>query len=209
MTTNAGSQVTHISGTAVAVRGDDLDTDRIIPARFLKAITFDGLEAHLFEDARLAEREQGRTHALDLPAHKGARVMLVQSNFGCGSSREHAPQAIARAGFQAIVGESFAEIFFGNSLMMGLPCVSASPEDVQRLMRESEAHPDRVVEIDLVAKRITAGAISVPMTMPEAARGALLSGDWDATAALLDRYDEVERVKASLPYIADWGVARA
>ena len=197
-------KIARAQGRAVAVHGDDIDTDRIIPARFLKAITFEGLEDHLFEDDRREATERGQVHPFDEPDHRGARVLLVGGNFGCGSSREHAPQAIARWGIQALVGESFAEIFFGNSVMIGLPCVTVDRPTLERLMALADAKPGLEWVVDLASGRLTAGDQSVPITMPEAARSALQSGNWDATALLLDRYEEVERTAARLPYLAGW-----
>ena len=180
--------------------GDDIDTDRIIPARYLKAITFDGLEAHVFADDRAQVTAAGGRHPFDDPAGRDARVLFVNSNFGCGSSREHAPQAIARRGIRAIVGESFAEIFAGNALMIGLPCLTVSRDDMKRLMHAVQAAPGLTAEVDLRNNRVTAGAISVTASMPAAARDALLSGTWDATAALLENYEAVEQVEKRLPY---------
>jgi 3-isopropylmalate/(R)-2-methylmalate dehydratase small subunit len=193
-----------VKGRAVAVRGNDIDTDRIIPARFLIAITFDGLGDHLFEDDRREAKAHGKVHPIDVPAHAGAGVLLANGNFGCGSSREHAPQAIMRWGVSAVVAESFAEIFFGNSMMLGMPCVCVSHDDAERLMAVSEAHPETEFVVDLEASRITAGHLSVPLTMPEAARKSLLSGGWDGTGQLLDRYEEVERAVARVPYLSGW-----
>ncbi len=193
-----------MQGRAVAVHGDDIDTDRIIPARFLKAITFEGLEEHVFEDDRREATGRGQVHPFDEPSRRGAAVLLVGGNFGCGSSREHAPQAIARWGIQAIVGESFAEIFFGNSVMIGLPCVTVDRKSLDRLMAIADAQPQLTWVVDLASSRLTAGDQSLPVTMPEAARSALQSGNWDATALLLDRYEEVERTAARLPYVAGW-----
>ena len=138
-----------VTGRAIAVHGDELDTDRIIPARFLKTITFEGLGSHVFEDDRRQAAERGIVHPFDQPAHQDARILLVQANFGCGSSREHAPQAITRWGIGAIIGISFAEIFFGNSLMIGLPCATASPEHIAQLMTIAEAYPDLEFTLDL------------------------------------------------------------
>jgi 3-isopropylmalate/(R)-2-methylmalate dehydratase small subunit len=199
--TTRSSRIEHASGTAVPVRGDDIDTDRIIPARFLKTITFEGLEAHVFEDDRKQAAEHGTPHPFDVPAHQGAHVLVVQGNFGCGSSREHAPQAIARWGIQAIVGESFAEIFFGNSLMIGLPCVTASRADLEKLLTLAETQPSTVFDVDLASGQLRAGSLVVPITMPDAAREALRTGNWDATGLLVDRYEEVERTAARLPYL--------
>ncbi len=180
------------------------DTDRIIPARFLKTITFDGLEDHLFEDDRRELAGQGQQHPIDAPAHKGAKILLVQGNFGCGSSREHAPQAIKRWGIGAVVGVSFAEIFFGNSLMIGLPCVTVTPEQIERLMSAAEANPEREFVLDIKAKTITSGDLVVPVTITDAVRSALLSGDWDATSLLVADYGQVEQVASRLPYLSGW-----
>ena len=193
--------ITQVTGRGLPLRGDDIDTDRIIPARFLKTITFDGLEDHLFEDDRRELTGRGERHPIDDPAHKGARLLFVQGNFGCGSSREHAPQAIARWGLGAVVGESFAEIFFGNSLMIGLPCATASRDDLDKLFAACEANPAQEFVLDLKTSRLTGGYLNVPVHFPEAVRTALLTGDWDATSLLLNDYDQVEKVAAKLPYV--------
>jgi 3-isopropylmalate/(R)-2-methylmalate dehydratase small subunit len=198
------SKITRVEGRGVVVRGDDIDTDRIIPARFLKTITFEGLEQHLFEDDRKQLAERGTTHAIDQPAFQGARILFVGSNFGCGSSREHAPQAIARWGIGAIVGVSFAEIFFGNSLMIGLPCATVTPDQIEKLMAVVEADPSVACAVDLPARTISAGLVTVPLGMPEAVRSALMSGGWDATALLVDHYEQVEQAAANLPYVSGW-----
>jgi 3-isopropylmalate/(R)-2-methylmalate dehydratase small subunit len=201
MTTTA-SRIERISGRAVPVRGDDIDTDRIIPARYLKTITFEGLEQHVFEDDRRQLAERGQTHPVDRPDYQGASIMLAQANFGCGSSREHAPQAIARWGIRAIVAESFAEIFAGNSLMMGLPCVTASKADLERLIALCEEQPQTEVVVDLRDMKLRAGAMTIAIALPDATRSALLSGNWDATGLLVDHYEQVERVAANLPYVS-------
>jgi 3-isopropylmalate/(R)-2-methylmalate dehydratase small subunit len=195
------SQIQDIAGRAVPVRGQDIDTDRIIPARFLKAVSFDGLEAHVFEDDRLGLQRTGAVHPFDNPLYAGASILLGNANFGCGSSREHAPQALRRWGIRAIVAESFAEIFFGNSASIGLPCVTASPADLDRLMDLVEGHPAQTFDVDLKTKLITGGGLSVAVDLPDSARDAFLSGDWDATGLLLANYAEVERTAARLPYI--------
>jgi 3-isopropylmalate/(R)-2-methylmalate dehydratase small subunit len=199
MTTS--SKIERVIGKAVGVRGDDIDTDRIIPARFLKTITFEGLEQHLFEDDRQQLASQGRTHPLDNPAHEGAGILLAQANFGCGSSREHAPQAIIRRGIGAVLAESFAEIFFGNSLMIGLACATVDRASLDKLIDLSEAQPDLTFNLDIASGTVKAGDLTVKVTMPDAVRTALLSGGWDATSQLLDRYEEVERTAARLPYL--------
>ncbi len=188
-------RIREIRGTAVPVRGDNIDTDRIIPARFLKAITFEGLERHLFED---------EASAFANPAYAGATILLVNANFGCGSSREHAPQAIRRRGIRAIVGESFSEIFFGNSVALGMPCVRASHEDIERLMQLVEVQPSAEMTLDLDSMKASAGDVSVRVALPAAARESFLDGTWDATALLLDRFEDVERVAKRLPYVSGW-----
>ena len=195
------SKVVRVSGRAIAVPGSDIDTDRIMPARFLKAVTFDGLEAHLFEDDRREAASRGLTHPFDNPARQGARVLLVGSNFGCGSSREHAPQALVRWGIRAVVGESFAEIFFGNSLMLGLPCVRVSLRDLARLNAVAAGDATAEFVVDLEALTATAESVAANAVMPAAAREALISGAWDATGLLLADYDQVQKAAARLPYI--------
>ncbi len=191
----AVEQIREMRGRGLPVRGDDIDTDRIIPARFLKSVSFEGLERHLFED------EQG--HAVANPAYGSAAVMLVHANFGCGSSREHAPQAIRRRGIRVVVGQSFSEIFFGNSLVLGMPCPTASREALDTLMTLVEGDPSTDLVVDLDAMRIRGGGHEFPLTLPAAARDALLSGSWDATGLLLDQYDEVRAVAARQPYVAN------
>ena len=196
------SIIEQVTGRAVVLRGADIDTDRIMPARFLKAISFEGLERHLFEDDRAADRARGATHPLDNPNAAGARVLLVNSNFGCGSSREHAPQGLYRWGFRAVVGESFSEIFAGNALAIGLVCVSASSETIATLMEAVEQNPAASVTVDVRAETVSASALEPrPATLPQPSKQALLSGEWDATGLLLADYFEVERVEAGLPYL--------
>lgn len=191
-----------LRGTAVPLRGDNIDTDRIIPARFLKAITFEGLEDHLFEDDRQQMDAQAPgSHPLSNPSHASASILLVNANFGCGSSREHAPQAIRRRGMRAIVGQSYSEIFFGNAVALGLPCVTASAADVERLMSAVERDPSAVIEVDLEARQVRAAGMVLPVSLPPGAREAFLDGSWDATGLLLDRFDEVEAVAERLPYL--------
>jgi 3-isopropylmalate/(R)-2-methylmalate dehydratase small subunit len=190
-----------VAGPAIVLPGDDIDTDRIMPARFLRAITFDGIEAHLFEDDRRSLASQGARHAFDDPARKSARVLIVGANFGCGSSREHAPQAILRRGIRAIVGESFAEIFFSNAVAIGLACVTVAAPDAQTLGRAVQADAGAVVTVDLETRTVSAPGVSVAAGMPDSARDALISGQWDATGLLLEHYEDVDRIAAALPYI--------
>jgi 3-isopropylmalate/(R)-2-methylmalate dehydratase small subunit len=197
-------KIATIEGTALPMRGNDIDTDRIMPARYLRAVTFDGLEAHLFEDERAgsAAGKRGATlHSFDDPRYRGASILLVNRNFGCGSSREHAPQGLLRGGIRALVGESFSEIFFGNSLMIGLPCVTASPDDVRALMERVEARPESRLRVDLQASRCETDSFSCAIALPAHARDALLTGAWDTTGMLLERFDEVNAVGERLPYV--------
>jgi 3-isopropylmalate/(R)-2-methylmalate dehydratase small subunit len=194
-------KVRQIAGRALPLRGDNIDTDRIIPARFLKAITFEGLQHHLFEDDRKQLEADGQVHATADPKYGGATILLVNSNFGCGSSREHAPQAIRRSGVRAVVGESFSEIFFGNSVALGMPCVTADRRTVEALMDIVEHDPSTEVVVDLDRMITAAGAKSFPVTLPQPAREAFLDGSWDATGLLLDQPEDVERVASRLPYL--------
>jgi 3-isopropylmalate/(R)-2-methylmalate dehydratase small subunit len=194
-------KVRQVAGRAVPLRGNNIDTDRIIPARFLKSITFDGLQDHLFEDDRKQLEAEGRTHPIADPTFAGAAILLVNANFGCGSSREHAPQAIRRSGIRAIVGESFSEIFFGNSAALGMPCVSADHQTLDALMEIVEKGPSTELVVDLDRMAVAAGTRSFAISLPKATREAFLDVSWDATGLLLDRFDEVERVASRLPYL--------
>ena len=198
----SASPIVRVSGTAMVMPGDDIDTDRIMPARFLKAITFEGLEAHVFEDDRQQAAERGETHAFDDPARRQARVLLTGRNFGCGSSREHAPQSLRRWGIRAVIAPSFAEIFFGNSVMIGMPCVSLAADDLQWLRDGVRADATLMVDVDLQAMTVSAGGRTATATMPAAARQALTSGQWDATGLLLQDYEAVRAVGAKLPYVS-------
>jgi 3-isopropylmalate/(R)-2-methylmalate dehydratase small subunit len=193
-------RIVRIEGRALPLRGDNIDTDRIIPARFLRSVSFEGLETHLFED----DRAQNPTHPLSNPAYEGANLLFVEANFGCGSSREHAPQAIRRRGFRAVVGVSYSEIFFGNSVALGMPCVSVSPDDARRLLGAAEAAPRDTFVLDLSTMTVAGGGLQIAVTLPAAARESFVEGTWDATGLLLDRYEEVEAVASRLPYINGW-----
>jgi 3-isopropylmalate/(R)-2-methylmalate dehydratase small subunit len=186
-----------ITGRGLPLRGHDIDTDRIMPARFLRAVSFDGLDRHLFEDDRAAASK----HPFNDPRYAGAAVLVVNSNFGCGSSREHAPQGLARAGIQAIVGESFSEIFRGNAAMLGVPCFTAAREDVERLQALVEQEPATTIEADVQTGIVTAGALRVRVSLPPALVESFVTGQWNPTAMLLDRFEEVRAVAARLPYL--------
>jgi 3-isopropylmalate/(R)-2-methylmalate dehydratase small subunit len=189
-----------ISGRGLPLRGDDIDTDRIMPARFLRAVSFEGLEGHLFEDDRAADP----AHPLNDPRYRGAAVLVVNSNFGCGSSREHAPQGLARAGIRAVVGESFSEIFQGNAAMLGVPCFTADHAAVDRLQTLVEQHPETTIDADVRSGIIAAGALRLDAVVPRALRDGFVSGRWNPTAMLLDRFEEVRAVAARLPYLNDF-----
>jgi 3-isopropylmalate/(R)-2-methylmalate dehydratase small subunit len=191
-----------IEGRALPVRGEDMDTDRIMPARFLKSITFEGLDKHVFEDDRLAAKRAGQVHPFDDPRYQGASILLANRNFGAGSSREHAPQGLNRWGIRAVVAESFAEIFFGNSLMMGLACVTASAKDIEALMSLVERDPKAAFTIDLSAGTCQASGITVAIWIPDHVRDMLMIGAWDTTGLLLDNYEQVNAVSARLPYLS-------
>jgi 3-isopropylmalate/(R)-2-methylmalate dehydratase small subunit len=191
-----------ITGRAVVLRGDDIDTDRIMPARFLRAVSFDGLEAHVFEDDRRADAGAGSRHPFDAAKDQGATVLVVNRNFGCGSSREHAPQALARWGIRAIVGESFAEIFFSNAAALGVPCVTVSPADVRALMAIIDRDAAASVTVDVGAMSVTSPGATAACAMPASARNAFLSGAWDATALLTADFGVVRAAAARIPYIA-------
>jgi 3-isopropylmalate/(R)-2-methylmalate dehydratase small subunit len=195
-------KITQITGRGVTVPGNDIDTDRIIPARFLKCVTFDGLGAGLFADDRKAAATAGGIHPLDDPKYRDAGVLLSGANFGCGSSREHAPQAIRKFGFRAVVAESYAEIFFGNATNLGLPCVSVAREDIQQLAAAVIADPRLELTVDLAAREIRFGGRQVPLTMRDSARDALVNGRWDAIAELLEGVPAVRSTAARLPYLA-------
>lgn len=196
------AKITSVTGRAVNVPGNDIDTDRIIPARFMKCVTFDGLGEFLFFDVRHDPQGNKIEHPIDKPEHKGATILLSGANFGCGSSREHAPQAISKAGFKAIIAENFAEIFFGNSTTLGMPCVTATREDIAKIAAAVEANPQTEVTIDLVALEARFAGQSVKIAQRESARDALVNGRWDAIGELIDGLPDVKATAAKLPYMA-------
>lgn len=189
-------------GRAVVVRGNDIDTDRIIPARFLRTTVFEGLGEHAFEDDRADLERQGKQHAFDQARFQGATVLLVNKNFGCGSSREHAPQAIARwgNGIRYILGESFSEIFFGNCVALGIPCPLLKEADMERLMSAVESEPNTELDVDIASKTVTCGSLTVPFEMSAGVQKAFLEGRWDSTGALLANQEQIRKTAAALPY---------
>ncbi len=198
--------ITKIEGRAIPLRGDDVDTDRIMPARFLRAVTFEGLEQHVFEDDRKAGGHPYNRHPFDVSNYQGASILLVNSNFGCGSSREHAPQGLHRWGIQAIIGESFAEIFFGNSAMIGMPCLTASAADVRALMERVEKNPRAALRVDVVGGTCTLDDFTCAVSLPPKVREAFTTGAWDTTGLLLDHFEQVEATAARLPYVQQFGI---
>jgi 3-isopropylmalate/(R)-2-methylmalate dehydratase small subunit len=186
-----------VTGRGLPLRGDDLDTDRIMPARFLRVVTFEGLERHLFEDDRAADR----AHPFDDPRYHGATILVVNGNFGCGSSREHAPQGLARYGFTGLIGESFSEIFRGNAAVLGLPCFVADADAVEALQSLVERAPETTIEARVDTGLVTAGALRFTASLPPALRDAFVSGQWNPTAMLLDRFEEIRAVASRLPYV--------
>lgn len=191
------NQVKQISGRGIPLRGDDIDTDRIIPARFLKCVTFDGLGEHAFED----DRAQDTTHPFDQPQYQGANILVVNRNFGCGSSREHAPQAIQRWGIQTLIGESFAEIFFGNCVALGIPCVTAEAEVVKTLQAKITENPQVNLTVDLEAMTVTCGDYTAAIAMGEGPRHMFIDGMWDACGQLVAQAEQVKATAANLPYV--------
>ncbi|MBC8040929.1 MAG: 3-isopropylmalate dehydratase small subunit [Opitutaceae bacterium] len=197
------AKITSVTGRAVNVPGNDIDTDRIIPARFMKCVTFDGLGEFLFYDVRKDTTTGENTkHPLNDPRFKGATILLSGANFGCGSSREHAPQAIAKYGFKAVIAENFAEIFFGNSTTLGIPCVTAAREDIAKIAAAVEANPQTEVTIDLDKLEARFAGQSVKIEQRESARDALVNGRWDAIGELIDGLGDVKTTAGKLPYMA-------
>ncbi|MBD2450321.1 3-isopropylmalate dehydratase small subunit [Nostoc sp. FACHB-152] len=195
------SKIKQISGRGIPLVGDDIDTDRIIPARFLKAITFDGLGEGAFIDDRTALKGE---HPFDQPQYQGANVLIVNRNFGCGSSREHAPQAIAKWGIQALIGESFAEIFLGNCVAIGIPCVTAEAAIVKQLQELVAANPQAAVTINLETLQVQIGDFTAPVLINEGSRNMFVSGSWDACGQLVANAENIRETAAKLPYIG-WG----
>ncbi len=195
------AKITAVTARPLVVPGDDIDTDRIIPARFLKCITFDGLGEFAFADERKHPDGSLKEHPLNTPAAKVAGILVSGFNFGCGSSREHAPQSILRAGFKAVIAGSYAEIFFGNSTGIGLVCVAIDREKLVALTGWIAANPGVEITVDLVNLKVVAGEKSWPCTLAASAREGLVSGKWDAIADLLDAGSAIDRTAASLPYV--------
>ena len=191
-------EIQQLTGRALALQGEDIDTDRIIPARFLKCVSFDALGEQVFADDRTELKGE---HPFDQPETQGASILVVNGNFGCGSSREHAPQALMRWGIRAVVGVSFAEIFFGNCLALGIPCVTATPEEIQRLQQLVMGAPQQSWQLDLEAMTLASDAVTQAVQLAEGPRQMLMTGRWDATSQLLARDAELTALTARLPYL--------
>jgi 3-isopropylmalate/(R)-2-methylmalate dehydratase small subunit len=195
------AKIQHVRGRGVYVPGDDIDTDRIIPARYLKCVTFDGLGAYAFYDVRFDEQGRSLGHPLDDPRHRGASILVSGRNFGCGSSREHAPQSLYYLGIRAILAEGFAEIFFGNSTTLGIPCVTLAAADREALARLIVERPQQEVEIDLTVTKPTIRFAdrTFPGRIPESTRRSLIEGQWDALGQLLEGREAAGKFAARLP----------
>jgi 3-isopropylmalate/(R)-2-methylmalate dehydratase small subunit len=198
------SEVKSVSGRGIPLVGDDIDTDRIIPARYLRCVTFDGLGEHAFADDRIALKGQ---HSFDQPQYQGANILIVNRNFGCGSSREHAPQAIAKWGIQALIGESFAEIFFGNCVAMGIPCLTADTATVKQLQDIVTTNPQASMTLNLETMQVQIGDFTGAISMGEGAKNMFVAGTWDACGQLVAKAQEVRATAAKLPYMSWSGVA--
>ncbi|NJN72495.1 MAG: 3-isopropylmalate dehydratase small subunit [Limnothrix sp. RL_2_0] len=193
------SEIKQVSGKGIALRGNDIDTDRIIPARFLKCVTFDGLGEEVFADDR--QQTKG-SHPFDQAQFQGANILAVNNNFGCGSSREHAPQALLKWGIEAIVGESFAEIFFGNCLANGVPCLTTDQATVEAFQAQMEANPTATSTVNLETLEISCGDWTGKVSLDEGARQALLGGTWDSCGQLVAGKEEIAVTAKNLPYLA-------
>src|SRR5262252_2551871 len=196
--TTSSNAITSVSGRGMPLRGNDIDTDRIMPARYLRVVSFDGLEKHVFEDDRKTNR---KPHPFSDMRYQDAAVLIVNSNFGCGSSREHAPQGLARFGITAMIGESFSEIFLGNCSVLGLPCFTADHESIEKLQSLIEQAPETVIHLNVETGAVTAGALTFTASMPAPLRDAFVHGTWNPTAMLLDKFEEVRAVAKRLPYV--------
>ena len=192
------SKIVSITGRGIPLLGNDIDTDRIIPARFLRCVTFDGLGENVFADDRT---QSNGTHAFDQPQYQGAKILVVNSNFGCGSSREHAPQSIMRWGIEAIIGESFAEIFLGNCVAIGMPCVTASPDIVGQLQTLIASSPDTQLTLNLDTQTISTNDLTQAISIKDGNRQMFVNGTWDACGQLLAQAEQIKATAGNLPYV--------
>ena len=197
------SQIKQVSGKGVPVVGNDIDTDRIIPARFLRCVTFDGLGEQAFADDRV---QSNGTHPFDQPQYQDAAILVVNGNFGCGSSREHAPQSLSRWGIKGIIGESFAEIFFGNCVAIGVPCVTLNQESIKKIQAAIKDNPNLALEIDVAAAEVKCGDTVYEATISEGAKQMFLQGTWDNCGQLTQNQTAIKETASELPYLA-WNVS--
>ena len=193
-----------ISGRCIPLPGDDIDTDRIIPARYLKCVTFEELGQYAFYDERFDEDGGEKIHPLNDGRYKGGEILLVNSNFGCGSSREHAPQSLMRMGIRALIGESFAEIFAGNCTALGIPAVMLDTSHIEYLISIVEEAPSSNITIDMEEQTVSAGTRNFTFSMPESYRKSLVSGTWDTTSVLLENRVSIEKTASNIPYLAGY-----
>ena len=190
-------RIEQVGGTGVPLLLDDIDTDRIIPARFLRCVSFDGIGEYAFED----DRQQDPSHPFNQAIYRAGSVLVAGRNFGCGSSREHAPQSLMRWGIKAIVAESYAEIFFGNCTSLGVPAVCAKRADLEQMAAAIQADPQTPVKVDVLAKTVTVGTQTYPVTMPASAHDSLTTGQWDFLGQLLDGQAAIKKTAGQLPYL--------
>jgi 3-isopropylmalate/(R)-2-methylmalate dehydratase small subunit len=202
-------EVNYVSGSGVPIRGNDIDTDQIIPARFMKVVTFDGLGEFAFFDLRFDDDDNQKEHPFNEERYQDSSVMVVNSNFGCGSSREHAPQALMRWGIDAVIGESFAEIFAGNCLALGIPTVTADSETIEALQDWVDANPDGEIDIDIEAEEVTYDDTTIDVTVDDAQRKALVDGVWDTTALMKSNAGAVREKARELPYVDNAAIPEA
>ena len=194
-------EVDYVEGTGIPIRGNDIDTDQIIPARFMKVVTFDGLGEFAFFDLRFDDEDNQKDHPMNEERFGDANVMVVNNNFGCGSSREHAPQALMRWGIDAIIGEGFAEIFAGNCLALGIPTVTADHETINALQQWVDDNPDKEIEVDVAAETVRYGGNEASVSVDDAQRQALVEGIWDTTALMKANRNAIEATADQLPYL--------
>jgi 3-isopropylmalate/(R)-2-methylmalate dehydratase small subunit len=194
-------EVDYVEGAGIPIRGNDIDTDQIIPARFMKVVTFDGLGEFAFFDVRFDDDDNQKDHPMNEERFQDANVMVVNNNFGCGSSREHAPQALMRWGIDAIIGEGFAEIFAGNCLALGIPTVTADHETINALQQWVDDNPDGEIEVDVAAETVRYGGNEISVSVDDAQRQALVEGIWDTTALMKANRNAIEETAAQLPYL--------
>src|SRR6056297_3131385 len=193
--------VDYVEGSGIPIRGNDIDTDQIIPARFMKVVTFDGLGEFAFFDLRFDDEDNEKDHPFNEERFQDSNVMVVNNNFGCGSSREHAPQALMRWGIDAIIGEGFAEIFAGNCLALGIPTVTADHETINALQQWVDDNPDGEIEVDVEAETVRYGGNEANVSVDDAQRQALVEGIWDTTALMKANRNAIEETAEGLPYL--------